>query len=121
MSTSTATKLLPSWADQMQALERVGDDLIATWRPDGATEAERQDMNRAGALDPRRAATCAASTPTRAARCSCRCGTIAFNQGGPDPDYVYTTTEIDPQRRLPDLRIPGHVALRRDHAAEPST
>jgi hypothetical protein len=36
----TEVPALPSWADQMQALERVGDNLIATWRPDGATEAE---------------------------------------------------------------------------------
>jgi hypothetical protein len=35
---------LPSWADQMRALERVGENLVARWRPDGATEAELQDM-----------------------------------------------------------------------------
>ena len=42
----------------------------------------------------------------------------AFNQGGPDPDYVYSTTEVDPARRLPDLRVPRHHAFRRDHPAE---
>ena len=41
----------------------------------------------------------------------------AFNQGGPDPDYVYSTAEIDSRWRLPDLGIPRHLALRRDHAA----
>ena len=37
---------LPSWADQMKALEKVSDNLINKWRPDGATEAEIQDMNK---------------------------------------------------------------------------
>src|SRR5436189_118373 len=37
---------LPSWADQMRALERVGENLVAKWRPDGATAAELQDMNK---------------------------------------------------------------------------
>jgi len=37
---------LPNWADQMRALERVGENLIAKWRPDGATAAEVQDMNK---------------------------------------------------------------------------
>ena len=36
---------LPSWADQMKALEKVSDNLINKWRPNGATEAEIQDMN----------------------------------------------------------------------------
>ena len=37
---------LPSWADQLRALEPVGAGLIEKWRPDGATEAEIQDMNK---------------------------------------------------------------------------
>ena len=37
---------LPSWADQMRALESVADNLIAKWRPDGASAAETQDMNK---------------------------------------------------------------------------
>jgi hypothetical protein len=37
---------LPSWAEQMKALESVGDNLLAVWRPDGATAAEIQDMNK---------------------------------------------------------------------------
>jgi hypothetical protein len=85
---------LPSWADQMRALEGVGDNLIAKWRPDGATAAEIQDMN-------------------KLALSILACGYLgrvytdahrpvfmplwnyAFNQGGPDPDYVYSSTEID--------------------------
>ena len=45
----------------------------------------------------------------------------AMNQGGPDPDYVYSTTEVDADRHLPDLRLPGHHPLRRDHPADAST
>ena len=41
----------------------------------------------------------------------------AFNQGGPDPDYVYSTTEIDPAGVYRISGLPGHVALRRDHPA----
>ena len=37
---------LPTWDDQMEALKGVADHLLATWRPDGATEAEVQDMNK---------------------------------------------------------------------------
>jgi hypothetical protein len=87
---------LPSWADQMKALERVGDNLIAKWRPDGATEAETQDMNKL-------------ALSILASGYLCRVYTdinrpvfmpmwnYAFNQGGPSPDYVYSTVEIDPQ------------------------
>ena len=37
---------LPTWAEQMRALEGVVDTLMETWRPEGATEAELQDMNK---------------------------------------------------------------------------
>jgi len=86
---------LPSWADQMRALEQVADGLLATWRPQGATEAEVQDMNKL-------------ALSILACGYLCRVYTDAkrpvfmplwnygFNQGGPDPDYVYSTTEIDP-------------------------
>ena len=37
---------LPTWAEQMRALEGVVDTLMETWRPDGATAAELQDMNK---------------------------------------------------------------------------
>ena len=30
---------LPAWDDQMEALKGVADELLATWRPEGATEA----------------------------------------------------------------------------------
>ena len=37
---------LPSWQEQLRALDPVVDNLLGIWRPDGATEAEVQDMNR---------------------------------------------------------------------------
>jgi hypothetical protein len=85
---------LPSWADQMRALEPIGASLLEKWRPDGATEAEIQDMNllvlsmlSEGYLchvysDPRRPA----FMPH---------WNYAFNQGGPNPDYVYSTAEVE--------------------------
>jgi hypothetical protein len=85
---------LPSWADQMRALEPVGASLLARWRPHGATEAEVQDMNRL-----------ALSILACGYLCRVYADAIrpafmplwnhAFNQGGPDPDYVYLTAEID--------------------------
>ena len=37
---------LPTWDEQMEALKGVADHLLATWRPDAASEAEVQDMNK---------------------------------------------------------------------------
>ena len=41
-------------------------------------------------------ATCAGSTPTSRRPVFMPLWNYAFNQGGPDPDYVYSTVEIDP-------------------------
>lgn len=85
---------LPSWADQMKSLEQVGENLLATWRPDGASEAETQDMNKL-------------ALSILAGGYFCRVYTdahrpvfmplwnYACNQGGPDPDYVYSTAEVE--------------------------
>ena len=85
---------LPGWADQMKALERVSDNLMATWRPDGPTEAETQDMNKLALSILACGYLCRVYTDAR------RPGfkplrNNAFNQGGPDPDSDYLTTEID--------------------------
>src|SRR6516225_1080982 len=89
------THSLPSWADQMKALEKVGENLLNEWRPEGATEAETQDMNKlvlsilaCGYLgrvytDVNRPA----FMPM---------WNYAMNQGGPSPDYVYSSVEVDP-------------------------
>jgi hypothetical protein len=86
---------LPSWADQMRALQPVGENLMAKWRPEGATEAEVQDMNKLALSMLASAYLCHVYPDTK------RPGFMplwnyAFNQGGPDPDYVYLTAELDP-------------------------
>jgi hypothetical protein len=90
----SGSKPLPSWADQMKALERVSDNLIAKWRPDGATEAETQDMNKLALSILACGYLCRVYTDSRRP-VFMPLWNYAFNQGGPDPDYVYSTTEID--------------------------
>jgi hypothetical protein len=87
---------LPSWADQLKALDGVSDTLIAKWRPDGATEAEVQDMNKLALSILACGYLCRVYTDARRP-VFMPLWNYAFNQGGPDPDYVYSTTEIDPQ------------------------
>ncbi len=86
---------LPTWADQMRALERVGDNLIAKWRPDGATEAETQDMNKLALSILACGYLCRVYTDKRRP-VFMPLWNYAFNQGGPSPDYVYSTIEVDP-------------------------
>lgn len=85
---------LPSWADQMRALERVGENLIAKWRPDGATDAELQDMNKLALSILSEGYLCRVYTDAKRP-VFMPLWNYAFNQGGPDPDYVYSTAEID--------------------------
>ena len=95
MSDVSATPIaLPSWAEQMKALEGVADNLIAAWRPDGATEAERQDMNKLALSILSCGYLCRVYTDARRPAFM-PLWNYAFNQGGPDPDYVYSTTEVD--------------------------
>ena len=86
---------LPTWDEQVESLKGVVDGLLETWRPDGATELEQQDM-------------------TKLALSILACGYLchvytdderpvfmplwnyACNQGGPNPDYVYKTIQVDP-------------------------
>src|SRR5882757_9051824 len=87
---------LPTWAEQMQALMPVGDNLMAKWGRPNASEAERQSMYTLALsmlsegylchvyMDPNR--------PNWAPLWN-----IAYNQGGPVPDYVYMSSEVDPQ------------------------
>jgi len=86
---------LPSWADQMKALEQVSDNLLATWRPDGASDAEVQDMNKL-ALSILACGYLCRVYPDARRPVFMPLWNYAFNQGGPDPDYVYSTAEIDP-------------------------
>jgi hypothetical protein len=96
MTTAESTSPgLPSWADQMRALEHLGDDLVAAWRPDGVTAAETQDMYKLALSILSNGYLCRVySDATRPVFMPL--WNFAFNQGGPDPDYVYSTVEIDP-------------------------
>lgn len=86
--------MLPTWADQMKALEKVGENLINKWRPDGATEGEAQDMNRLALSILASGYLCRVYTDVRRP-VFMPIFNYAFNQGGPDPDYVYSTIEVD--------------------------
>lgn len=85
---------LPGWADQMRRLDGVGDRLVAAWRPDGATEAERQDMYRLALSILSGGYLCRVYADARRP-VFMPLWNYAYNQGGPDPDYVYSTTEVD--------------------------
>ena len=92
--TESGNRSLPSWADQMRALERVSDNLMATWRPDGPTADETQDMNKLALSILACGYLCRVYTDSRRP-VFMPLWNYAFNQGGPDPDYVYSTAEID--------------------------
>ena len=83
-----------TWAELMAALSPVVDRLLAIWRPEGPTPAERQDMNRLALAILSEGYLCRvysdASRPVFMPLWN-----YAFNQGGPSPDYVYATTEVD--------------------------
>lgn len=96
MTASTTPHALPTWADQMKALENVGDNLIAKWRPDGATEAEVQDMNKLALSILASGYLCRVYTDSRRP-VFMPMWNYAFNQGGPSPDYVYSTIELEPE------------------------
>ena len=92
--TESGNRSLPSWADQMRALERVSDNLMATWRPDSPTADETQDMNKLALSILACGYLCRVYTDSRRP-VFMPLWNYAFNQGGPDPDYVYSTAEID--------------------------
>jgi len=86
---------LPSWADQVKALEGVVDNLMVTWRPEGATIAEVQDMNKLALSILASGYLCHVYTDERRP-VFMPLWNYACNQGGPNPDYVYSTMEVDP-------------------------
>lgn len=89
------TPALPTWSDQMRALEGVVDELVESWRPGGITEAELQDMNKLALSMLAEGYLCKVYTDARRP-VFMPLWNYAFNQGGPDPDYVYSSVEIDP-------------------------
>lgn len=86
---------LPTWADQMKALEGVVDELMATWRPGGGTEAELQDMTKYALAGLASGYFCHVYTDARRP-VFMPLWNYAVDQGGPNPDYVYSTIEVDP-------------------------
>jgi hypothetical protein len=85
---------LPTWDAQMEALKGVADHLLATWRPDGASEAEAQDMNKLALSILACGYLCNVYTDARRP-VFMPLWNFACNQGGPNPDYVYLNAEID--------------------------
>jgi hypothetical protein len=87
---------LPSWEDQIKRLLPVGQKLLDNWARPNLTEEEKQDQYALGLamlscgylghvfMDPKRPMW----TPL---------WNIAYNQGGPNPDYIYGWTEVDPE------------------------
>jgi hypothetical protein len=85
---------LPTWSDQLHALDGVVDNLLAIWRPDGATEAEVQDMNKLALSILACGYLCHVYTDARRPAFM-PLWNFACNQGGPNPDYIYLSAEID--------------------------
>jgi hypothetical protein len=95
MSASTPSNPLPSWAEQIRALEPVGDKLMATWGRKDPSPAERQEMNKLAFSALANGYLCHANMdPARPLWAPC--WGLAMNLAGPAPDYVYMTAEIDP-------------------------
>ena len=85
---------LPTWDAQMEELKGVADHLLATWRPDGASEAEVQDMNKLALSILACGYLCHVYTDERRP-VFMPLWNYACNQGGPNPDYVYLNAEVD--------------------------
>ena len=85
------------------------DNLLADVAPRRRHRGRGPGHEQARAVDPRRAATCAASTPTRAARCSCRCGTTRSTRAVPTPT---TCTRRPRSTRTASTGSPASAARR---------
>src|SRR5690242_14276691 len=85
---------LPTWTEQLHALDGVVDNLLKIWRPDGPTEAEVQDMNKLALSILACGYLCHVYTDnTRPVFMPL--WNYACNQGGPNPDYVYLNAQVD--------------------------
>jgi hypothetical protein len=87
---------LPTWDDQLEGLKGVVDGLTATWRPHGPSEAERQDMTKLALSILACGYLCHVYTDDRRP-VFMPLWNYACNQGGPNPDYVYKTIQVDPE------------------------
>jgi hypothetical protein len=79
----------------MKALENVVDNLVSDWRPDGATETELQDMNKYALSALASGYFCHVYSDARRP-VFMPLWNYACPQGGPNPDYVYSTIQVDP-------------------------
>ena len=70
------------------------DNLLEVWRPDGATEAEVQDMNKLALSILASGYLCHVYTDTKRPAFM-PLWNFAQNQGGPNPDYAYLAAEVD--------------------------
>lgn len=86
---------LPTWEEQLAKFDGVVDRLMAEWRPDGGTEDELQDMNKY-ALSTLASAYYAHVYTDASRPVFMPLWNYASRQGGPNPDYVYSTTQVDP-------------------------
>jgi len=87
---------LPQWAEQIRALEPVGDKLLAVWGRNDPSEAERQEMYKLAFSALANGYLCHADMdPARPLWAPL--WNRAMNLAGPAPDYVYMTCEIDPK------------------------
>ena len=92
---SETTGGLPTWTEQMELLHGLSERLIERWRPDGATEAEIQDMNKLVLSIVSEGYLCHVYPEPRRPAFMPHWN-YAFNQGGPNPDYVYRSAEVEP-------------------------
>jgi len=86
---------LPTWEEQLAKLDGVVDRLMAEWRPGGGTEDEIQDMNKYALSTLASAYYCHAYTDA-SRPVFAPLWNYASRQGGPNPDYVYSTAQVDP-------------------------
>lgn len=77
----------------MRALEPVGDNLIAKWGRPAISEAERQDMYKLALAILAEGYLCHVDADPARPRWA-PLWNIAFNQGGPNPDYVYLSAVV---------------------------
>ncbi|MGE0386266.1 MAG: hypothetical protein AB7Q97_16185 [Gammaproteobacteria bacterium] len=85
---------LPTWQEQLRRLDPIVDRLLAIWRPEGATPAEVQDMNKLALSMLASGYLCHAYTDADRP-VFMPLWNYAQNQGGPNPDYVYLQAEVD--------------------------
>ena len=86
---------LPSWEDQMRLLMPLGERMIRKWGRPSLTEAERQDMYTLVLAMLSEAYLCHVYMDPKRPVWS-PLWNMAYNQGGPNPDYVYGMAQVDP-------------------------